>query len=72
MGGDAVGARQVNLDVTDRPSDVYTFVAEMVEKKAAEDAAKGNKAAQLVVGKVSRKVVKQTVRWKFHFFIVIV
>ncbi|KIJ61213.1 hypothetical protein HYDPIDRAFT_177116 [Hydnomerulius pinastri MD-312] len=61
LGGDGQGAAQVNLAVTDRPSDVYTFVANMVEEAAAKDAAAGDKTAQLVSGKVSRKVVKQTV-----------
>ena len=61
LGGDIRGAKQVNLDVTDRPSDVYTFVAEMVEKTIAKDAAKGEKYAQMLAGKISRKVVKQTV-----------
>jgi DNA-directed RNA polymerase len=61
LGGDDQGARQVNLGVTDRPSDVYTFVADMVEKMAAEDVKKGEKYAILLQGKISRKVVKQTV-----------
>lgn len=61
LGGDDQGARQVNLSVTDRPSDVYTFVADMVEKQIELDIAKGDKYAQLLTGKVSRKVVKQTV-----------
>ncbi|THH14382.1 hypothetical protein EW146_g5951 [Bondarzewia mesenterica] len=61
LGGDARGAKQVNLDVADRPSDVYTYVANMVEKLILEDIQKGNKTAALLSGKVSRKVVKQTV-----------
>ncbi|KAI0270564.1 DNA/RNA polymerase [Gloeopeniophorella convolvens] len=63
LGGDARGARQVNLDVTDRPSDVYTYVGNMVEKRMREDLEKdpNNQYAKLLVGKVSRKVVKQTV-----------
>ncbi|TDL27019.1 DNA/RNA polymerase [Rickenella mellea] len=61
LGGDGKGAQQVNLSATDRPSDVYTYVANMVERKVAEDAAKGHKVGQLVLGKISRKVVKQTV-----------
>lgn len=61
LGGDQVGAQQVNLAVTDRPSDVYTFVADMVEKQIDEDIAKGSKVAAHVKGKISRKVVKQTV-----------
>jgi DNA-directed RNA polymerase len=61
LGGDGQGAAQVNLAVTDRPSDVYTFVANMVEEIAESEAAAGDTIAQLVSGKISRKVVKQTV-----------
>lgn len=62
LGGDGKGAIQVNLAVTDRPSDVYTYVANMVEKIVQKDADNGEKVAQLLLGKISRKVVKQTVR----------
>ncbi len=61
LGGDTVGAQQVNLAVTDRPSDVYSYVANMVEKQIEADVAKGREVAQMLKGKVSRKVVKQTV-----------
>jgi DNA-directed RNA polymerase len=64
LGGDARGARQVNLDITDRPSDVYTYVANMVEKRMQEDVERNTdnyKFAKMLIGKVSRKVVKQTV-----------
>src|SRR6266403_5899698 len=62
LGGDARGARQVNLDTADRPSDVYTYVANMVEKRMQEDLERGhNNMARILIGKVSRKVVKQTV-----------
>ncbi|EMD32822.1 hypothetical protein CERSUDRAFT_57977 [Gelatoporia subvermispora B] len=61
LGGDTQGAAQVNLAVTDRPSDVYTYVADMVEGRIREDVAKGDKVAMLLQGKVARKVVKQTV-----------
>jgi DNA-directed RNA polymerase len=61
LGGDGKGAAQVNLAVTDRPSDVYTYVATMVEKIVQSDADNGEKMAQLLLGKISRKVVKQTV-----------
>lgn len=62
LGGDEGGAKQVNLGVTDRPSDVYTHVANMVEKAIAEDVKADNKHAMLLSGKITRKVVKQTVR----------
>ncbi|KAF6749610.1 mitochondrial RNA polymerase [Ephemerocybe angulata] len=61
MGGDSVGAAQVNLAPVDRPSDVYTFVGQKVEKIIERDAALGNEIAQALVGKITRKLVKQTV-----------
>lgn len=63
LGGDARGARQVNLDNTDRPSDVYTYVANMVEKRMQEELERdpGDTMARMLIDKVSRKVVKQTV-----------
>lgn len=61
LGGDGEGAAQVNLAATDRPSDVYTHVANMVNEIVEKDAAAGDSIAQMLVGKVSRKVVKQTV-----------
>ncbi|TEB18252.1 mitochondrial RNA polymerase [Coprinellus micaceus] len=61
MGGDAVGAAQVNLAPVDRPSDVYTFVKDKVDKLIEKDAENGNEYAQALVGKITRKVVKQTV-----------
>ncbi|KAH6911990.1 mitochondrial RNA polymerase [Coprinopsis sp. MPI-PUGE-AT-0042] len=61
MGGDAVGAQQVNLAASDRPSDVYTFVGKKVDVLINEDAAKGHAIAKLLQGKITRKVVKQTV-----------
>ena len=51
----------MNLDVTERPSDVYTFVANMVEKAMVEDAKAGNQYAKEAMGKIKRKIVKQTV-----------
>ncbi|PCH42893.1 DNA/RNA polymerase [Wolfiporia cocos MD-104 SS10] len=61
LGGDAQGAKQVNLDVTERPADVYTYVANMVEQSMIEDREKGDYFATLLSGKIARKVVKQTV-----------
>lgn len=61
LGGDDRGAKQVNLSAGDRPSDVYTHVGSMVEKMLEEDALKGEKYAIMLKGKISRKVVKQTV-----------
>lgn len=61
LGGDTVGAQQVNLEPSDRPSDVYTGVSEFVKKSVAKDAAEGHKVAQVLDGRITRKVVKQTV-----------
>jgi DNA-directed RNA polymerase len=61
LGGDVIGAKQVNLDVSDKPSDVYTYVAEMVKAQIDKDAAEGHELARMLRGKISRKVVKQTV-----------
>ncbi|KAL9022802.1 MAG: hypothetical protein Q9185_000065 [Variospora sp. 1 TL-2023] len=61
LGGDAIGARQVNLEPGDRPSDIYTGVAELVQEAVAKEAGQGNELARYLEGKISRKVVKQTV-----------
>ncbi|KAI9488443.1 hypothetical protein BDB00DRAFT_791874 [Zychaea mexicana] len=61
LGGDMAGAQAVNLAPSDRPADVYTGVAEMVNKLIEKEAAEGEEYAQHLVGKISRKVVKQTV-----------
>ncbi|KAJ5811691.1 mitochondrial DNA-directed RNA polymerase [Penicillium riverlandense] len=61
LGGDIVGAQQVNLEPSDRPSDVYTGVSEFVKAEVAREAAEGFPIAQLLHGKITRKVVKQTV-----------
>lgn len=61
LGGDAQGAQQVNLASGDRPSDVYTHVGDMVERMIAVDVEKGHRFAIMLQGKISRKVVKQTV-----------
>ena len=61
LGGDILGARQVNLEPGDRPSDIYTGVAELVKAEISKDAAHGNATAKALDGIVTRKVVKQTV-----------
>ncbi|KAK1077549.1 DNA-directed RNA polymerase, partial [Friedmanniomyces endolithicus] len=45
----------------DRPSDVYTAVAEAVKDEVAKDAAAGNPVAQKLSGHLTRKCVKQPV-----------
>ncbi|KAJ5356641.1 DNA-directed RNA polymerase phage-type [Penicillium concentricum] len=61
LGGDRIGAQQVNLEPSDRPSDVYTGVCEFVKEAIAQDAANGDEFAQRLEGRVTRKIVKQTV-----------
>ncbi|KAG9104531.1 DNA-directed RNA polymerase [Ceratobasidium sp. 370] len=61
LGGDEAGAQHVNLKEGDRPADVYSHVARMVDKVVDAEAAKGEPSAMLVQGKITRKVVKQTV-----------
>ncbi|KAG0091794.1 DNA-directed RNA polymerase [Podila epicladia] len=61
LGGDMAGAQQVNLVPSDSPQDVYTGVAQAVERMLEKQAAEGVESAQILVGKVTRKIVKQTV-----------
>ena len=61
LGGDPIGAQQVNLEPGDRPADVYTAVAEAVKAKVREDAAAGNEVAKKLDGRLTRKCVKQPV-----------
>jgi len=61
LGGDVWGAKQVNLEPGDRPADVYTAVADLVKKSIAEDKERGNLYAEVLEGRITRKIVKQTV-----------
>ncbi|KAM0716156.1 hypothetical protein Q7P37_008670 [Cladosporium fusiforme] len=61
LGGDKVGAAQVNLEPGDRPADIYTAVAKSVNDEVDRDAAAGNVIAQRLQGNITRKVVKQPV-----------
>lgn len=61
LGGDDAGARQVNLEPSDRPQDIYTGVAELVKEMVAKEAAEGVTLAQFIEGHITRKVVKRTV-----------
>ncbi|EDK40635.2 hypothetical protein PGUG_04733 [Meyerozyma guilliermondii ATCC 6260] len=61
LGGDFEGARQVNLIPADRPQDVYSFVASLVQKRVDAEAEAGNEYALFLRDKITRKVVKQTV-----------
>jgi DNA-directed RNA polymerase, mitochondrial len=61
LGGDMQGAKQVNLEPGDKPADVYTGVAELVKAEIAEDAKAGHELGMYLDGKITRKIVKQTV-----------
>ncbi|KAH7159754.1 hypothetical protein B0J13DRAFT_493013 [Dactylonectria estremocensis] len=61
LGGDTWGAQQVNLLPGSRPADVYSAVANLVKASISKDAAAKNRLAEIVDGKITRKVVKQTV-----------
>lgn len=61
LGGDIEGARQVNLLPSDRPQDVYKFVASLVQKRIDLDVLQGDQYAIFMQDKITRKVVKQTV-----------
>ena len=61
LGGDIEGAIQVNLEPADRPQDVYSRVAELVAADIERQALEGNQIAIALRGKITRKIVKQTV-----------
>ena len=61
LGGDEIGARQVNLSPGDKPADVYSAVAELVAGMVHEDAKNGHSLALALDGHVNRKMVKQPV-----------
>jgi DNA-directed RNA polymerase len=61
LGGDVAGARQVNLEPGDRPSDVYSAVADGVRAEVEKDSAAGDPVAQFLNGKITRKLVKHPV-----------
>ncbi|KAH3661544.1 hypothetical protein OGAPHI_006392 [Ogataea philodendri] len=61
LGGDMEGAKQVNLVPGDKPSDVYTHVAHLVQRSVDEDVRDGVSDAEIVKDVISRKLVKQTV-----------
>ena len=61
LGGDLEGAKQVNLEPSDRPQDVYSAVAQLVAADIERQAQEGNQVAIALRGKITRKTVKQTV-----------
>lgn len=61
LGRDFDGARSVNLLPQERPADVYSEVASLVEKKRIKDAENGEESAIILNGYINRKLVKATV-----------
>jgi len=61
LGRDLDGARSVNLLPQDRPADVYSEVAALVEEKRKIDADNGDESAITLDGFINRKLVKATV-----------
>jgi DNA-directed RNA polymerase len=61
LGGDVRGAKAVNLENGDRPADIYTGVADIVNKIIEDDRKSGHPVAELIQTPLGRKVVKQTV-----------
>jgi DNA-directed RNA polymerase len=60
LGGDLEGGREVNLLPSNKPQDVYTSVAAIVNSLIEKDA-ETQDIAKMLAGKVDRKIVKQTV-----------
>jgi DNA-directed RNA polymerase len=61
LGGDEAGAKQVNLEPSDKPADVYTAVCDAVRAQVQEDADADHPIAKLINGRITRKCVKQPV-----------
>ncbi|XP_029040441.2 DNA-directed RNA polymerase, mitochondrial [Osmia bicornis bicornis] len=61
LGRDEIGAKSVNLHPFDIPKDVYTSVADIIEKQRRIDADNNVQIAKILEGFVKRKVIKQTV-----------
>lgn len=61
LGRDLHGGKQVNLVPSPRPQDVYSGVADLVKKRVQQAVEEGDAVARVLDGKVTRKVVKQTV-----------
>jgi len=61
LGGDAIGAQQVNLMPGDRPSDIYSAVKDYVVQDIRVAAEEGHPYAKILDGHITRKVVKQPV-----------
>lgn len=51
----------MNVLPSDRPQDVYNEVVKIILQLVEKDAKEGHEMAQLLEGKIQRKVVKQTI-----------
>ena len=60
LGRDEKGAFSVNLSDSNRPQDVYSDIADLVELKRKEDE-KTEETAKILNGFIGRKIIKQTV-----------
>ena len=58
LGRDLLGASQVNLLPSDRPSDVYSGVAAFVSEEIKKEALNGDAIPKKLDGKITRKIVK--------------
>lgn len=62
FGRDSAGGRQVNLAESDKPGDVYTAILQFVIKDIENEKEPDKiEIAESLKGKVTRKVIKQTV-----------
>lgn len=61
LGGDTWGAKQVNLEPSDAPADIYSAVANLVREDLRNGIEKDEEWAKLLEKHITRKVVKQTV-----------
>eukprot|EP00761_Pharyngomonas_kirbyi_P003872 gb/GECH01003876.1/.p1 GENE.gb/GECH01003876.1/~~gb/GECH01003876.1/.p1 ORF type:complete len:918 (+),score=223.69 gb/GECH01003876.1/:1-2754(+) len=61
LGRDEHGAEHVNLLDSEKPMDVYLRVREVVLQHLDEAADSGDETAKLLIGKVERSTIKQTV-----------
>ena len=62
LGGDLLGAQEVNLVPGERPADIYSAVANMIEESMRNEVTQGGgDIPSFLTGKVKRKIVKQTV-----------
>lgn len=62
LGLDSLGAKQVSLDKTEKPGDVYTAILELVKKEIENDKdPKNEEIIKALKGNIERKTIKQTV-----------